>query len=255
LLEGLDEALELMAACGVLRVHLDGRFVTDKDCPNDIDGCYHLAEDITDEDLERWAPIFPPNPANRAEAKRHAYAYTPEAHIGGESLSITFCPQPVVYESVHRAVHAVARRCTLALSGRSRARDHRAGGQRAQTGPLRSPPQGALRQRSRISAQFGGQFSQPSRLVPGDPLPEDLEILPLPDKLEAYKACKRAVETGGRGGASPRNRVHACTLGKNARRSRTDFLRNYARELKKYCWYRCHHRFGDNGTNGTNGNS
>jgi hypothetical protein len=39
---------------------------------------------------------------------------------------------------------------------------------------------------------------KPSRLVPGDPLPEDLEILPMPQRLEAYKACKRAGETEGR---------------------------------------------------------
>jgi hypothetical protein len=70
LLEGLEEALELMASCGVTRVYLDGSFVTDKDRPNDIDGCYDLAEDVTAEDLERLAPIFPPSPSNRAEAKR-----------------------------------------------------------------------------------------------------------------------------------------------------------------------------------------
>jgi hypothetical protein len=70
LLEGLEEALELMAACGVARVYLDGSFVTDKDRPNDIDGCYDLAEDVSTEDLGRLDPIFPPNPSNRAEAKR-----------------------------------------------------------------------------------------------------------------------------------------------------------------------------------------
>ena len=72
LLEGLEEALELMTSCGVVRVYLDGSFVTDKDRPNDIDGCYDLAEDVTAEDLERLAPIFPPNPSNRAEAKRRS---------------------------------------------------------------------------------------------------------------------------------------------------------------------------------------
>lgn len=71
LLGGLEEALELMAACGVRRVYLDGSFVTDKDRPNDIDGCYDLvAGDVTDEDLQRLAPIFPPSPFNRAEARR-----------------------------------------------------------------------------------------------------------------------------------------------------------------------------------------
>jgi hypothetical protein len=70
LLEGLEEALELMASWGVVRVYLDGSFVTDKDRPNDVDGCYDLAEDVSAEDLGRLAPIFPPSPSNRAEAKR-----------------------------------------------------------------------------------------------------------------------------------------------------------------------------------------
>ena len=70
LLEGLEAALELMASCGVVRVYLDGSFVTNKDRPNDIDGCYDLAEEVTAEDLGRLAPIFPPNPEGRAEAKR-----------------------------------------------------------------------------------------------------------------------------------------------------------------------------------------
>jgi hypothetical protein len=70
LLEGLEEALELMVSSGVVRVYLDGSFVTDKDRPNDIDGCYDLAEDVTAEHLGRLAPIFPPNPEGRADAKR-----------------------------------------------------------------------------------------------------------------------------------------------------------------------------------------
>lgn len=69
LLEGLEEALELMASCGVVSAYLDGSFVTDKDRPNDIDGCYDLTEDVTAKDLKRLAPIFPPSPSNRAEAK------------------------------------------------------------------------------------------------------------------------------------------------------------------------------------------
>ncbi|MBA2535757.1 MAG: hypothetical protein H0V21_12180 [Rubrobacter sp.] len=70
LFETLEEALGLMATCGVIRVHLDGSFVTDKDRPNDVDGCCDLAEDVSAEDLERLTPIFPPNLSNRAEAKR-----------------------------------------------------------------------------------------------------------------------------------------------------------------------------------------
>lgn len=37
LLKGLEEALELIATCGVARVYLDGSFVTDKDRPNDFE--------------------------------------------------------------------------------------------------------------------------------------------------------------------------------------------------------------------------
>lgn len=70
LLEGLEEALELMASCGVTRAYLDRSFVTDKDRPNDIDGCYDLAEEVAAEDLRRLAPVFPPSLFNRAEAKR-----------------------------------------------------------------------------------------------------------------------------------------------------------------------------------------
>ena len=73
LLEGLKEALELMAAGGVVKAYLDGSFVTDKDRPNDIDGCYDLAEDVTEEELRRPAPIFPPNslkPGGGKEALR-----------------------------------------------------------------------------------------------------------------------------------------------------------------------------------------
>ncbi|MEJ7873269.1 MAG: hypothetical protein WKF67_13505 [Rubrobacteraceae bacterium] len=70
LLEGLEEVLELMVSCGVARVYLDGSFVTDKDRPNDIDGCYDLVEGVSAEDLKRLAPIFPPSPFNRAEAKK-----------------------------------------------------------------------------------------------------------------------------------------------------------------------------------------
>lgn len=69
LVAGLARVLELMKGCGVVRVYLDGSFVTDKDRPNDIDGCYDFSEEAADEDLERLAPIFPPSPANRAKAK------------------------------------------------------------------------------------------------------------------------------------------------------------------------------------------
>jgi hypothetical protein len=44
---------------------------------------------------------------------------------------------------------------------------------------------------------------KPSRLVPADPLPEDLEILPKPKDVQAYKACTRAGEIGGTHPPSP----------------------------------------------------
>lgn len=70
LLEGLERALDLMAACSVQRVYVDGSFVTDKDRPNDIDGCYDPAEGAEGvERLRRMHPIWPPNLWNRAEAK------------------------------------------------------------------------------------------------------------------------------------------------------------------------------------------
>jgi hypothetical protein len=67
---GLEGALELMASCGVVRAYLDGSFATDKDRPNDVDGCYDVAEDVTVQDLERLAPTFPPSLSNREEAMR-----------------------------------------------------------------------------------------------------------------------------------------------------------------------------------------
>ena len=70
LLGGLEGALELMASCGVVRAYLDGSFARDKDRPNDVDGCYDVAEDVTVQDLERLAPTFPPSLSNREEAKR-----------------------------------------------------------------------------------------------------------------------------------------------------------------------------------------
>jgi hypothetical protein len=47
---------------------------------------------------------------------------------------------------------------------------------------------------------------KPSRLVPADPLPEDLEILPKLKDVQAYKACTRADEIGGRPPLPPQER-------------------------------------------------
>ena len=69
LLDGLEQALKLLAESGVKRVYLDGSFVTDKDRPNDIDGCYDLTAGAAAEVLTRMAPIFPPTPENRKRAR------------------------------------------------------------------------------------------------------------------------------------------------------------------------------------------
>jgi hypothetical protein len=58
LLEGLEEVLELMASCGVVRVYLDGSFVTDMDRPNDVDGCYDLADDVSAENLDSLGELL-----------------------------------------------------------------------------------------------------------------------------------------------------------------------------------------------------
>ncbi len=80
LLDGLETALELMAASGVRRVYLDGSFVTEKDRPNDIDGCYDVEAGATGEQLEGMAPIFPPSSDNRAKAKEmHGVDFFPAA--------------------------------------------------------------------------------------------------------------------------------------------------------------------------------
>lgn len=42
LVRGLLEALSLLRAAGCRRVYLDGSFVTDKEIPNDFDGCWEI---------------------------------------------------------------------------------------------------------------------------------------------------------------------------------------------------------------------
>ncbi|QIN77509.1 hypothetical protein GBA65_02200 [Rubrobacter marinus] len=56
---------------------------------------------------------------------------------------------------------------------------------------------------------------KPSRLVPADPLPEDLEILPRPQALaDALEACKRAGENGGiHNPPPPSSETHAAVEG------------------------------------------
>jgi hypothetical protein len=54
LLTGLVEALRLLRAAGCRRVYINGSFVTSKERPNDIDGCW----DIEGVDADALDPVF-----------------------------------------------------------------------------------------------------------------------------------------------------------------------------------------------------
>lgn len=71
LLDGLAEAVELLAAAGCTRVWLNGSFVTGKDEPADFDACW----DPDGVDLDALDPIFFDLAAGRAHQK---------ARFGGE---------------------------------------------------------------------------------------------------------------------------------------------------------------------------
>ncbi len=66
LIKGLEMALQLVGNCGVERVYLDGSFVTDKDRPGDIDGCYDVPPGA---DLTKAFPIWPLNQDTRRLSK------------------------------------------------------------------------------------------------------------------------------------------------------------------------------------------
>ena len=55
LFDGLTEAMRNLARAGVRRVWINGSFVTDKDEPNDIDGCWEQHSGV---DANRLDPVF-----------------------------------------------------------------------------------------------------------------------------------------------------------------------------------------------------
>lgn len=55
LLKGLEKALENLSAAGVKRVYIDGSFTTNKDDPNDVDGCWVHNKYINVDTLD---PVF-----------------------------------------------------------------------------------------------------------------------------------------------------------------------------------------------------
>lgn len=73
LLDGLAEAIELLAAAGCRRVWLNGSFVTAKDEPGDFDACW----DPTGVDLDALDPVLMDFSAGRSAQK---------ARFGGELL-------------------------------------------------------------------------------------------------------------------------------------------------------------------------
>lgn len=73
LLDGLADAIELLAAAGCRRLWLNGSFVTAKEEPGDFDACW----DTTDVDLDALDPVLLDVSAGRAAQK---------ARFGGELL-------------------------------------------------------------------------------------------------------------------------------------------------------------------------
>jgi len=66
LLEGLAEAIELLARAGCRRLWLNGSFVTVKDEPGDFDACW----DIESVDLDAIDPVLLDLSPGRAQQKR-----------------------------------------------------------------------------------------------------------------------------------------------------------------------------------------
>jgi hypothetical protein len=89
LVDGLEMALRLMGNCGIQRVYVDGSFVTDKDRPGDIDGCYDIPPGAN---LAAMYPIWPWTPTNRAMSKAMfgvelAPSRAPATHSGEPYIS------------------------------------------------------------------------------------------------------------------------------------------------------------------------
>ena len=76
LLDGLAEALDLLASAGCQRVWINGSFVTAKDEPGDVDVCW----DTEGVDLDRIDPIFLDVSRGRAAQKeRFGCEFLPNA--------------------------------------------------------------------------------------------------------------------------------------------------------------------------------
>lgn len=92
LVSGLRRALSNLAAAGVRRVWIDGSFVTSKDEPNDVDGCWEYHEGIDETKLDEvFLDLAPPR-----EAMKQKYGVdflisgTPLLNGGGQSVEEFF---------------------------------------------------------------------------------------------------------------------------------------------------------------------
>ena len=83
LLDGLADALELLAEVGCRRVWLNGSFVTAKDEPGDFDACW----DTDGVDLDEIDPVFLDLSAGRrAQKRRFGGELFPNVVEGGSGL-------------------------------------------------------------------------------------------------------------------------------------------------------------------------
>jgi len=80
LFAGLKKALANLAAAGVKRVWIDGGFVTAKDMPNDIDGCWEYDASV---DVDELDPVFLDVTAPRVAMKKK---YGVDFLIAGSAL-------------------------------------------------------------------------------------------------------------------------------------------------------------------------
>jgi hypothetical protein len=73
LMTGLKKSLDNMKKAGVQKIWIDGSFVTAKDDPNDIDGCWEAHQNIDEKILD---PVFLQlNPPRAAMFKKYGVDY------------------------------------------------------------------------------------------------------------------------------------------------------------------------------------
>jgi hypothetical protein len=83
LFRGLTRALQNLREAGVERVYIDGSFVTGKQLPNDVDGCWD-AEGLID--LGNLDPVFLDFSDHRRQMKeRYGVDFFPASSVEGES--------------------------------------------------------------------------------------------------------------------------------------------------------------------------